>query len=79
MAAETGNIGVLRTLIDAGAPLDVVDKLIGETALNTAAAHNHVDAIRLLAEHGADVNIPDSHRMTPLHKIHFARGNVPHT
>jgi len=73
LAASVGTISVMRALLDAGAQLNVTEKLLGETPLNTAAAHNHVEAIRLLAERGADVCIPDKHTMTPLHKIHFCR------
>jgi ankyrin repeat protein len=74
LAAAGGNTSVLRALIDAGAELNVTDKLLGETPLNMAAAYNHIDAIRVLAEYGADICIADRHLMTPLHKILASRG-----
>ena len=71
-AASKGHVDVVRTLLDAGAPVDRVVK--GDaTALIEAAQHNHFDVTRLLIDRGADVNKAVKGDGSPL--IAAARGN----
>ena len=46
----------MKALLSHGADLKARENWYGETALMWAAAENHVDAIKVLVEHGADVN-----------------------
>jgi ankyrin repeat protein len=69
-AAHLGHAEVVRTLIDAGAPLDHVNNL-GWTALIESivlgdGGPRHLDTLRALVEAGADVNRPDRAGRTPL-------------
>lgn len=57
-AAQLGNVAICTLLIDAGADLNVVDKsdtLKSWTPLLVAAAHGHLDVVKLLVKRGADV------------------------
>ena len=56
-AARTGQPEVLKLLLNGGADLDARENWFGETALIWAAAENHADAVRVLVERGADVNV----------------------
>ncbi len=69
-AAHLGHVDVVRTLIEAGAPLDHINN-IGWTALMEAVVlgdggRAHSDIIRLLVEAGADKLIADREGRTPL-------------
>ncbi|HVE48759.1 MAG TPA: ankyrin repeat domain-containing protein [Casimicrobiaceae bacterium] len=69
-AAHLGHAQVVRTLIRAGAPLDHVNNL-GWTALIESivlgdGGTRHVDTLRALVDAGANVNLPDRNRSTPL-------------
>ena len=55
-AARTGSADALRALLARGAHVEARDTFHGESALIWAAAENHAAAIRVLAEHGADVD-----------------------
>ncbi len=62
-AAQLGNAAICTLLIDAGADLDVVDKsdaLKSMTPLLVAAAHGHLEVVKLLVERGCDVLARDS-------------------
>lgn len=68
-AAHLGHDGVVRMLIDAGAPLDHVNNL-GWTALIEAVilgdgGPRHVNAARALIDAGADITIADRQGTTP--------------
>ena len=54
-AAAAGQLALVRTLLDAGVPVDAPARH-GNTALLFAAGKGHLDVVRLLVEHGADVN-----------------------
>jgi outer membrane protein assembly factor BamB len=54
-AAAAGQLALVRTLLDAGVPVDAPARH-GNTALLFAAGKGHLDIVRLLVEHGADVN-----------------------
>ena len=69
-AAHLGHAEVVRLLIAAKAPLNHVNNL-GWTALMESivlgkGGANHTATLKALVEAGADVNIPDRHRVTPL-------------
>jgi ankyrin repeat protein len=55
-AANNGDLPAVRALLDAGNHnVDECDE-DGSTALLAAAWSNHPDIVRLLLEHGADIN-----------------------
>jgi ankyrin repeat protein len=56
--AESGNAAVLETMLGCGFDPDAKDKE-GVTPLHRAAMGGHVDAVRVLLSHGADVNALD--------------------
>jgi ankyrin repeat protein len=56
MAARTGNVATLRLLLDRGANANAAESLRGTTPLMWAAAYEHPEAVKVLAEHGADVS-----------------------
>jgi ankyrin repeat protein len=69
-AAHLGHAEVVRTLIKAGAPLDHVNNL-GWTALIESivlgdGGPRHTDTLKALVEAGANVNLPDRNKQTPL-------------
>jgi ankyrin repeat protein len=69
-AAHLGHAEVVKILIAAKAPLNHVNNL-GWTALLESivlgnGGKNHTDTLRALVEAGADVNIADRQRITPL-------------
>ena len=69
-AAHLGHAEVVRTLVKAGAPLDHVNNL-GWTALIESivlgdGGARHTDTLRALVAAGANVNLADRERRTPL-------------
>ena len=62
-AARMGHAAVVSQLVDSGAELNPE---IGEMPLHAAAENNHVDAVRLLLEGGADVDKADLYGNTAL-------------
>ena len=69
-AAHLGHVGIVRTLIEAKAPLDHVNNL-GWTALIEAVVlgnggKNHIETVEALVKAGADVDIKDRHGSTAL-------------
>ncbi|MBD3177714.1 MAG: hypothetical protein GF320_21280 [Armatimonadia bacterium] len=68
-AAAAGDLRAMQALLRAGAE---VGRTGGnrQTAMHSAALYSRPDAVRLLAEHGADPNARDSHDCTPLHGVH---------
>jgi ankyrin repeat protein len=76
-AAHLGHAEIVRTLIQAGAPLDHVNN-VGWTAVIEAivlgdGGPGHTETLRILVEAGADVNLPDQNGRTPL-SLARARG-----
>jgi ankyrin repeat protein len=61
-AARTGDVASIKALVSHGADVHAAEDWQGQTAIVFAALENNADAVRLLAEVGADVN----HRSTPL-------------
>ncbi len=69
-AAHLGYYGIVKSLIEAGAPLDHVNNL-GWTALIEAVilgddGEDHIKTVQVLIEAGADIHIPDNQNITPL-------------
>jgi len=75
LAAAVGNASLVRLLLSVGADIDAVERILGETAVNIAAAYGRYDAILELCEAGCDVNIPDKHGVAPLYKLLSTAGN----
>lgn len=63
-AADRGDAGEVRTLLERGAPIDSRDGQ-GRTALLLATHGNHVEAARVLIDAGADVNAKDAIQDSP--------------
>lgn len=63
-AADRGDAGEVRTLLERGAQIDSRDGQ-GRTALLIAMHGNHVDAARVLIDAGADVNAKDAIQDSP--------------
>lgn len=69
-AAHLGHVEIVKLLIAAKAPLNLVNNL-GWTALMESivlgnGGANHTATLKALVEAGADVNIPDRGKVTPL-------------
>ena len=65
-AARLGHMKVLRTLVEAGATMDLSDPAVGKSPLHWACARGHLDAARFLIERGACVNKTDFYSETPI-------------
>jgi len=57
LAAQTGSVDGLKRLVTAGSNVDARETRTGTTALVWAASSDRADAVRALAEAGADLNI----------------------
>ena len=71
ISASDDKLRLVKTLLDAGARVDVRDD-VGATPLHTAATTNAPEIIKLLIRHGARVDATDKNGDTPLH---YAAGN----
>jgi ankyrin repeat protein len=72
-AAFFGKVEAARTLIAAGAAVDVYsDNDLGVQPLHSAASGQHLEACRVLIAAGADVNAKQRHEYTPLHAAAIA-------
>lgn len=65
-AFENGKFMLVKRLIERGADIDVVINLDGYTLLHKAVQDNYVDGIRILVEHGANIESSAAGQM-PLH------------
>ena len=72
-AAETGDMGRVREVLDSNVDLNAFDAK-GRTALILAIGRGHADVVKALLAKGADANKVDSHGMTPKAAAH-SRGN----
>lgn len=67
-AAKSGDLGLLRSLVDHGAALEARDKA-DNTALIWAAANGQAAAVSLLLSHGADASAVDANGTSALVEI----------
>ena len=70
--AETGGVELAELLIAAHADVNHRQGYRGDTALLDAVYHDHLEIVRLLIAHGADVNLANKLGQRPLF---FAAGN----
>ncbi|KAF0698896.1 hypothetical protein As57867_010456, partial [Aphanomyces stellatus] len=68
MAASKGNVAILQAILDYGAPVELVAGKGAErnTPLIIASFNGHVDAVKLLCERGAKLNVANKNNITPL-------------
>lgn len=65
-AAEAGKLRWIESALDAGAPIDCVDRM-GQTPLMEAAAHGRTGAVQLLLRRGANARYVDDMGWGALH------------
>ena len=64
-ATSSGDTERVGSLLDAGAPINALDRH-GQTALMNAAHKGHAEVVRLLAKRGADLNHAAKYGLTAL-------------
>lgn len=64
-AAETGNTGAMRVMLDIGFPVDVRGGAYGGTALHAAGYAGSAEVVRLLIDRGADIEARDARWESP--------------
>jgi ankyrin repeat protein len=67
-AAEENRVDIARALIDRSVEVDAHDEE-WDTPLQVAFWNEHFDMMRLLLEHGADVEVPGQYLQTLLHEV----------
>lgn len=67
VAVISGDRRMVKTLLEAGARVDLPDRLRSYYPLHYAAIHNHPRIMLLLLAHGASVNVEDREGFFPLH------------
>jgi ankyrin repeat protein len=68
LAAFFGKSEAVRTLLDAGAPVDIRGRnTLANRPLHAAAAGRNVEACRMLLAAGAEVDVAEHGGLTPLH------------
>ncbi len=68
IAAQIGLTDVIAELISQGSPVNFKNDLTGNSALHEAAAQGHLECVKLLLAHGAQVNITNADLETPIMK-----------
>ena len=66
-AAEKGNLKKLVSFLEEGIDINIKDKDDDATALHKASGQGHEQLVQLLIKKGADVNVRDDCKCTPLH------------
>ena len=70
IAADDGNIELVKKLLSQGVPVNAKIDPHGETALHVAANRRNMEVVELLISEGADVNAKTKvGRNTPLHEV----------
>jgi Ankyrin repeats (3 copies)/Ankyrin repeat len=72
-AARTGNLQIVRVLLDKGADVHLSCGKNG-TALDCAAAGGYLEVVKLLLDHGSDAGANNEESGTPLH--HAAKSSI---
>ncbi|GMH40166.1 hypothetical protein BSKO_08070 [Bryopsis sp. KO-2023] len=67
VASQEGFVKIGKALLDAGADPDIVKKNSGQGALWSASFGGFGEVVELLLKHGADVDLADSSKTTPLY------------
>jgi ankyrin repeat protein len=79
-AARTGKVEAVKLLLAHGADVNATESVRRQTALMWAAAENHPDVIRVLAEAGATVGARSNGGFTPfLFAVRGGRSEAAHT
>ena len=70
-AAQSGDIELIKALLEEGLPINAFDEDLSRTPLHYAAMEGHIDAVRYLINAGADVNAHEEEKIgeTPLGEI----------
>jgi len=66
LAARTGKVDAVNTLLEAGAKVDLKESWNGQTALMWAAAAGHGPVVKALIDKGANIRGTSNSGMTPL-------------
>ena len=68
IAAERGDVVILRLLLISGVSIDFHDRNVrnGGSAIGKAAQNNHFGAVSFLLQQGANPNIQDNNNYSPL-------------
>ncbi|XP_029285845.1 cyclin-dependent kinase 4 inhibitor C isoform X1 [Cottoperca gobio] len=73
-----GNVKVVEALLEAGADTSVRDPVLNLTVMHDAARAGYIDSVRMLMDHGADINLTDDVGNLPLH-LAAMEGNLEAT
>ena len=74
-AAGAGNIEAIKQHLAAGTDLNAKDVVAGWTPLNYAVMSGEKEAVEVLIDNGADVNVKDKYGSTPLHDASLGKHN----
>jgi len=77
-AARSGNINVLKEILsnfDNVVDNNINEKVVGCTALHYATFYNHLEAVKLLVEHEADIDVQNTSGITPINWA-VEKGNI---
>ena len=66
-AARAGDLQEIKRYIKEGRDVNALDKTFQISAMSWSVLHGQIEAVRLLIEKGADVNIKNGDGSTPLH------------
>lgn len=75
-AAAAGRVNVLKMLIDNGGEVNGTNRR-GETALMLAAKGEHIEAVKLLLEKGAQIDLKDNSRHSAFHLAGTSSKGIP--
>jgi ankyrin repeat protein len=75
IAAKSGSSDAMKTLIDAGAEVNLTDTSYKYTPLHWAAYNGQIEAAKVLLSHGANIEAREYTNSTPL-SLAAKRGNV---